>query len=170
MDSSHRTKSYGALGGVLASFSSDGVWLGTTTVHWSDNIWAATVAIDSLDGKSRMYEERFELDSSHSARPPIWAPAGPLRMAYFRFPRHAPEGELVIVALMQGRLSRVVVPHILLGDFRNPSVTPLWSPSGDRFVWFSADRNVYSTDPGTGESRILLELPERFPQWRWAAP
>ena len=169
-DSSHRTKSYGALGDVLASFSSDGAWLGTTTVRWSDNIWTATLAIDSLDGKSRLYEDRFELDTAYAARSPIWSPAGPLHLAYFRFPRRAAEGELVIVALRQGRLSRVVVPHVLRGDFRHPSVASLWSPSGESFAWFSADRTLNSTDPETGKNRILMELPERFPQWRWATP
>lgn len=169
-DSFQRTRRYARGTGVNATFSADGAWLGTSITRWSESGWTATVAIESLDGSRRLFEDRFELRTVDEAPRPTFPPHGPNHLAYFRFRRESNEGELVFVRLHGDQASTVVAPQIARPNYRRAQTGPIWSPTGEAFVWLAPDQMVISADPTTGTCKPLLELPERYALWNWATP
>lgn len=169
-DSLQRTRHYARGTGVDATFSADGAWLGTSITRWSEGGWTTTVAIDSLDGSRRLYEDQFELRSVNDAPRPSFPLHGPNHLAYFRFRRESNEGELVFVRLHGDHASTVLTQQIARPNYRRAQTGPIWSPTGEAFVWLSPDRMVISADPTTGTCKPLLELPDQYARWNWAPP
>jgi hypothetical protein len=151
------------------TFSPDSALVAFATLLRNEGGWTTSVAIETLDGKTRLYEDSFDIDSESDMARTVSSPAPPNRFAYFRFRRGQNGGELVVVELKAGKASASsialkVKPADLL---RFP---PVWSPAGDRVAWLVGDRTVVIGDLKTYGASIGGRLPDDAASWSWASP
>jgi hypothetical protein len=168
-DSAHRTGSYAKGGAAGGTFSPDGAWIAISTHVYKNNGWTTSVALESLDGQRRLYEDAFDIAETDDEARTIWAAQHPGRFSYFRFRKGRRDGELVVVDVKDGKTSAASIA-LKVKPTERLFFRPVSSPSGDRIAWLGLRRGVVIGNLTTGTTSVAGQLPDDATSWSWASP
>ena len=161
-------RSYAYGGSVAAAFSQDSKWVAMKRFTYEAGSWQVSVSVESPDGKTVRYQDKFTLKELGTASRIQWSPAGPERVFYFRPSKSDDEDTLVVLELQPTEVKKHSKKTVArLASYRLP---PLWSPNGTEVVWLTSKRDIVSYEVEKDSMKVLGKLPDDTTSWTWAPP